>query len=78
MLLALILDASLLQRASAAQVCAWIVESVEDDGTHKFDLNLSVDAPASVAVRFEGPGFISGSMGGEMIQLDPGEPKGHR
>jgi hypothetical protein len=74
-LFALTLDASLLERAWAAQVCAWIVESVEDDGAHKFALNLSADAPASVAVRFEGPGFTSASMGGDMIQLDPGEPK---
>ena len=74
-LCALILDASLLERAWAAQACAWIVESVEDDGAHKFELNLSVDAPTSVAVRFQGPGFTSASMGGDMIQLDPGEPK---
>ena len=74
-LCALILDAALLERASAAQVCAWIVESVEDDGAHKFELNLSADAPTSVAVRFQGPGFTSASMGGDMIQLDPGEPK---
>jgi hypothetical protein len=73
--LALILDGSLLERAWAAQACAWIVESVEDDGTHKFALNLSADAPTSVAVRFQGPGFTSASMGGDMIQLDPGEPK---
>jgi hypothetical protein len=72
---ALVLDASLLQRAWAAQVCAWIVESIEDDGDHKFDLNLSADAPTSVAVRFQGPNFTSASMGGEMIQLDRGEPK---
>jgi hypothetical protein len=71
----LILNASLLERAWAAQACVWIVESVEDDGAHKFELNLSVDAPTSVAVRFQGPGFTSASMGGEMIQLDPGEPK---
>ena len=74
-LCALILNASLLERAWAAQACAWIVESVEDDGAHKFELNLGVDAPASVAVRFQGPGFTSASMGGEMIQLEPGEPK---
>ena len=74
-LCALILDTSLLERAWAAQACAWIVESVEDDGVHKFELNLSADAPTSVAVRFQGPGFTSASMGGEMIQLDPGEPK---
>lgn len=74
-LCALLLDASLLQRAWAAQACAWIVESVEDDGAHMFKLNLSVDAPTSVAVRFQGPGFTSASMGGDMIQLDPGEPK---
>jgi len=72
---ALILNASLLQRAWAAQACVWIVESVEDDGAHMFRLNLSVDAPASVAVRFKGPGFTSASMGGDMIQLDPGAPK---
>ncbi len=74
-LCAMILDASLLERAWAAQACAWIVESVEDDGAHMFKLNLSVDAPKSVAVRFQGPGFTSASMGGDMIQLDPGEPK---
>jgi hypothetical protein len=65
----------LLGRARAAEVCAWIVESVENDGAHKFELNLSADAPASAAVRFHGPGFTSASMGGDMIQLDPGEPK---
>jgi hypothetical protein len=74
-LCALILNASLLDRAWAAQACAWIVESVEDDGAHKFTLNLSADAPTSVAVRFQGPGFTSASMGGDMIQLDPGAPK---
>jgi hypothetical protein len=74
-LCALILDASLLERARAAQACAWIVESVEDDGAHQFALNLSVDAATSVAVRFQGPGFTSGSMGGDMIQLAPGEPR---
>lgn len=74
-LCALLLDAFLLERAWAAQACAWIVESVEDDGVHMFRLNLSADAPTSVAVRFQGPGFTSASMGGEMIQLDPGEPK---
>jgi hypothetical protein len=40
-----------------------------------FRLNLSVDAPTSVAVRFKGPGFTSASLGGDMIQLDPGVPK---
>ena len=74
-LCALILNAALLERAWAAQACAWIVESVEPDGAHMFGLNLSVDAPTSVAVRFKGPGFTSASMGGEMIQLDPGAPK---
>jgi hypothetical protein len=74
-LCALILNASLLERAWAAQACAWIVESVEDDGAHKFALNLSADAPTSVAARFSGPGFTSASMGGDMIQLDPGAPK---
>jgi hypothetical protein len=75
LLCALILDASLLERAWAAQACAWIVESVDDDGAHKFALNLSVDAPRSVAVRFQGPGFTSASMGGDLIALDAGEPK---
>jgi hypothetical protein len=74
-LCAFTLDAALLERAWAAQACAWIVESVEDDGAHKFALNLSVDAPASVAVRFQGPGFTSGAMGGDLIELNPGEPK---
>ena len=72
---ALILNAALLERAWAAQAYAWIAESVEDDGAHKFALNLSVDAPTSLAVRFQGPGFTSASVGGDMIQLDPGEPK---
>jgi hypothetical protein len=75
LLCALMLDASLLERAWAAQACAWIVESVEDDGAHMFRLNLSVDAPTSVSVRFKGPGFTSASMGGDMIQLDSGVPK---
>lgn len=74
-LFAVILDASLVERAWAAQACAWIVETVEDDGAHMFKLNLSVDAPTSVAVRFQGPGFTSASMGGDLIALDPGEPK---
>ena len=74
-LCALVINASLLERAWAAQACARIVESVEDDGDHKFELNLRVDAPTSVSVRFQGPGFTSGSMGGDLIQLDPGEPK---
>ena len=72
-LCALTIDAAALERACAAQVCAWIVESVEDDGDHKFELNLSADAPTSVAVRFQGPPFISASMGGDMVQLEPGE-----
>ena len=74
-LCALLLDVSLQERAWAAQACAWIVESVEDDGAHMFRLNLSIDAPTSVAVRFKGPGFTSISLGGDMIQLDPGQPK---
>jgi hypothetical protein len=74
-LCALVLDGSLLERAWATQVCAWIVESVEDDGAHKFELNLSADAPASVTARVQGPNFTSGAMGGQMIQLDPGEAK---
>lgn len=72
---ALVLNAALIERASAAQVCAWIVESVEDADTHKFELNLSADAPTSVSARFQGPGFTSGAMGGEMIQLAPGAPQ---
>jgi hypothetical protein len=74
-LCALTLDALLLEQARGAQVCAWIVESVEDDGAHKFELNLSADAPTSVAVRFQGAGFTSASMGGDLIELAPGEPK---
>jgi hypothetical protein len=74
-LCALALNASLLERARAAQACAWIVESVEADGAHKFTLNLSVDAPASVSVRFQGPNFTSGAQGGELIQFDAGEAK---
>jgi hypothetical protein len=74
-LCALIANAVLLERAWAAQACAWIVESVEDEGTHKFELNLSADAPTSASVRFQGPGFTSASVGGELIQLDPGAPK---
>jgi hypothetical protein len=72
---ALIANATLLERAWAGQLCAWIVESVEDDGTHKFELNLSADAPAAVSARFQGPGFTSGAMGGELIQLAPGAPQ---
>jgi hypothetical protein len=72
---ALILNASLMQGASAAQMCAWIVESAEQDGLHKFALNVSVDASTSVAVRFQGPNFTSGAMGGDMISLDPSEPR---
>jgi hypothetical protein len=72
---ALLLNASLMERAWAAQACAWIVESVEDGGAHKFALNLSVNAPTSLAVRFGGPGFTSVSMGGEIIQLNPGAPQ---
>ena len=75
LLCALALDAALVERASATQVCAWLVEKVEDDGAHMFNLNLSADAPASVSVRYEGPNFTSASMGGDMIQLDPGEAK---
>ncbi len=74
-LCALIANAALQERAWAAQACAWIVESVEDEGTHKFELYLSVDAPMSVAVRYQAPGVISASSGGELIQLAPGEPK---
>ena len=74
-LCALIANAALVGRAQAAQVCAWIVESVEDEGTHKFELNLSADAPATVSARFQGPGFTSAAMGGELIQLEPGAPQ---
>jgi hypothetical protein len=69
------LDVSLLERAWAAQACAWIVESVEDDGTHVFRLSLSADAPLSASVRFQGPGFTSASRGGDLIPLAPGEPE---
>jgi len=72
---ALVLDVTLAERARAAEVCAWVVESVDSDGAHTFELNLSADAPTSVAARFEGPNFTSGSMGGDMIDLSPGEPK---
>ena len=74
-LCALAANGALLERAWAAQACAWIVESVEDEGTHSFELNLSADAPTSVSVRFQGPGFTSASSGGELIQLAPGETK---
>jgi hypothetical protein len=74
-LCALALDASLLERARAAQVCAWIVESVADDGAHRFDLNLGADKVTWVAARFQGPGVTSGSMGGGLIQLSPGAPQ---
>jgi hypothetical protein len=72
---AVALSASLEGRAMAAQACAWIVETVETDGAHKFALNLSVDAPTTAAVRFQGPGFTSGSMGGGLLQLNAGEAK---
>jgi hypothetical protein len=75
LLFSLALDATLAARASAARVCAWVVETVETDGTHKFALNLSADAPVTAAVRFQGPNFTSGAMGGELIQLAPGAPK---
>jgi hypothetical protein len=29
----------------------------------------------SAAVRFQGPGFTSGAMGGQLIQLAPGAPQ---
>jgi hypothetical protein len=74
-LLAVILNGAWLQQACAAQACAWIVETVEDGGAHQFELNLSADAPTSVSSRFAGPGFTSASMGGDMIQLAPGEAK---
>jgi hypothetical protein len=75
LLCALIASALLPARASAAQACVWIVELAQDDGEHMFALNISVDAPTSVAVRFQGPNFTSGSMGGDMIDLTPGEAK---
>ena len=74
-LCALVADAALLERAWARQVCAWIVETAEDDGTHKFELNLSADAPVSVGVRVQGPGYTSGAMGGQLIELAPGAPQ---
>ncbi|HEY1427698.1 MAG TPA: hypothetical protein VGF50_13590 [Caulobacteraceae bacterium] len=75
MLSALALGATPIERAWAREVCAWIAETVADDGDHTFDLTLSADAPASVAVRFQGATFTSASMGGEMIPLAPGQPK---
>ena len=72
---ALALGAGFAGRASAAQVCAWIVETAETDGTHKFALNLAADAPVTASVRFQGPNFTSGAMGGELIQLEPAAPK---
>jgi hypothetical protein len=63
------------ETASAAQLCAWLVEHVEDDGAHMFRLNLSSDAATSVSARFQGPGFTSAAMGGDMIQLEAGEAK---
>jgi hypothetical protein len=74
-LLALIANAALVERAWATTACAWIVESVEDDGAHMFALNLSVDAPVDLAVRVHGSNFTSGAMGGELIHFDPGEAK---
>lgn len=74
-LCALALDATLIGRAWAGEVCAWIVEEVEDDGDHRFDLTLSADAPTEVSVRYQGPNFTSASMGGDMIALAAGEPK---
>ena len=72
---ALMLDAALLGPARAAQVCAWIVETVEEEGTHKFELNLSADSPASVSARFQGPNFTSAAAGGELIKLEAGAPQ---
>lgn len=74
-LCAVVANAALIERAWAAQACAWIVESIDEGDTHKFELNLSVDAAKSVSVRFQGPGFISASQGGELIELAAGEPK---
>jgi hypothetical protein len=74
-LLALMANAALVERASATTACAWIVETVEDDGGHKFALNLSTDAPADFAVRVHGATFTSGAMGGELIHFDPGEAR---
>jgi hypothetical protein len=70
-----LLAAAVAPRAWAGQVCAWIVETTEPEGTHKFALNLSADAPASVSARFQGPGFTSAAIGGELIQLEPGAPQ---
>jgi hypothetical protein len=72
---ALALDAAWLGPAHATQVCAWIAESIEEGDTHKFELWLSVDAPASASVRVQGPSFTSGAMGGELIELTPAEAK---
>jgi hypothetical protein len=70
-----VLGAWLPRPAAAVTACAWIVETVEEGGAHKFALNLSADAPVSVAVRFRGANFTSASMGGEMIPLEAGEAK---
>jgi hypothetical protein len=74
-LCALAADAALIERAWAGQVCAWIVETPEEEGTHMFALNLSADAPASVSARFQGPSFTSAAAGGQLIQLQPGAPQ---
>ena len=71
---ALIAGVAPLERAWATQVCAWIDESIDTDGDHKFALELSADAPAEVSVRFQGPNFTSAAMGGDLIALTPGEP----
>jgi hypothetical protein len=71
----IILNTSLMQAASAATICAWIVETAEPDGLHKFALNMSADAATSVSVKFQGPNFTSGAMGGDMIDLAPNEAR---
>ena len=72
---ALLLAALPARPVCAAQVCAWIVETVEDDGGHKFELDLVADTPTSLAVGLLGPGFTSAARGGELIPLQSGQPE---
>ncbi|HET6971362.1 MAG TPA: hypothetical protein VFH92_09570 [Phenylobacterium sp.] len=47
------------QPARAAQVCAWLTETVDAEQTHQFDLWLEADADADILYAMTGQGIVT-------------------
>ncbi len=45
--------------ARAAQVCAWLTETVDADQAHRFDLWLEADAEADILYAMKGRGVVT-------------------